>query len=379
MNRHDFFSFIILLGVIQGIFLSLFFLIRKKENQHTALFLGLMIFFFALHNFDFWAGYTYFTLKHPHLLDASVPLSFTMGPLIYQYVSGYFSSKTNKTIFLHYIPAALYLGYSMFFFLQSGELKYNIFIQSRGLDMPLQSAIRDFSPDPLQIRGFTGIFITVQLLAYLGASIYTYFKNVPGRNGHAAILSSFGVRWLGQMLIAAAVIIVISSVIQLFFSGGKDEFVLATCFTLFIYFISYQLLSNTGFFKQVMLKEKYIKSSLDDKMKNDLIVKIDQFLRQEKPYLNSLFSLKIFARAVGASPNHLSQILNDHYRKTYFEFISGLRINEACRLLSDRDNNQVNIEEIAYRVGYNSKSAFNRAFKIQTGQTPLLFKKNSIS
>jgi AraC-like DNA-binding protein len=379
MNRHDFFSFIILLGVIQGIFLSLFFLIRKKENQSASLFLGLMIFFFALHNFDFWAGYTYFTLKHPHLLDVSVPLSFTMGPLIYQYVSGFFSGKTSKNSYWHYMPAALYLAYSMFFFLQSGEFKYNIFIQSRGLDIPLQDTIRNFSPDPWQIRGFTGILITLQLLAYLGASIFTYFRNVPGGSGQSAILSSYGVRWLGQMLIAASVIIVISSVIQLFFSGGKDEFVLATCFTLFIYFISSQLLGNTGFFKQVLLKEKYIKSSLDDNLKNDLIEKIEHFLHNEKPYLNSLFSLKMFARAVGASPNHLSQVLNEHYRKTYFEFISGLRISEACRLLSDRDNNQVNIEQIAYRVGYNSKSAFNRAFKIQTGQTPLLFKKNSNS
>jgi AraC-like DNA-binding protein len=35
------------------------------------------------------------------------------------------------------------------------------------------------------------------------------------------------------------------------------------------------------------------------------------------------------------------------------------------------------IEEIAEQVGYNSKSAFNKAFKNHTGQTPSEYRKNN--
>jgi len=81
VDHHDIFSFIILLGVIQGVFLSFFFLWRKTDNQQSTVFLGLILLFFALLNFDFWSGYTLTTLRYPHLLDISVPFSLAMGPL----------------------------------------------------------------------------------------------------------------------------------------------------------------------------------------------------------------------------------------------------------------------------------------------------------
>jgi len=377
MFHQDLFSFIILLGVIQGVLLSLFFLGRNRQLFPSSVFLGLLLLFMALHNIDFWAGYTLFTLLHPHWLDISVPLSLAMGPLIYHYVMAWLKGKTPPHALWHYLPAICYLGYSLFFLLQSEEFKYNVFIISRELDLPLQPNVSVFSADPLQIRQYTGIIISVQLTLYFVMSLVAYIRFRNGKTGDAERISPEGLLWLRNILVTASVIVITAVIIQLAFPGGREEFLLAVCFTLMVYYTGYQLIRNSGFFKQAFLREKYAKSSLREPMKDELIAKIEAYLNHDKPYLNNLFSAKIFARGVGASPNHLSQVLNEHYQKSFFEFVAGLRIREACHLLSDAGNDPVTIEEIAFRVGYNSKSAFNKSFKSITGKTPLNFRKGN--
>jgi AraC-like DNA-binding protein len=50
-------------------------------------------------------------------------------------------------------------------------------------------------------------------------------------------------------------------------------------------------------------------------------------------------------------------------------------VQEAQALLTSKNQQHLKIEEIAEMVGYNSKSAFNAAFKKITGQTPSQYRK----
>lgn len=47
---------------------------------------------------------------------------------------------------------------------------------------------------------------------------------------------------------------------------------------------------------------------------------------------------------------------------------------KACEFLKVEENNRITIEDLAERVGYNSKSSFNKAFKRYTNQTPSQFR-----
>jgi AraC-like DNA-binding protein len=58
-------------------------------------------------------------------------------------------------------------------------------------------------------------------------------------------------------------------------------------------------------------------------------------------------------------------------RKTFSQYLIQLRINEAKKLLQETD---LGISEIAYRVGFENLSYFNRTFKTSTGLTPRGFK-----
>lgn len=61
-------------------------------------------------------------------------------------------------------------------------------------------------------------------------------------------------------------------------------------------------------------------------------------------------------------------------RKTFTQYLIELRINEAKKLLQERD---LGISEIAFQVGFENLSYFNRSFKKITGKTPREFKKSA--
>ncbi|HSF54154.1 MAG TPA: AraC family transcriptional regulator [Algoriphagus sp.] len=59
-------------------------------------------------------------------------------------------------------------------------------------------------------------------------------------------------------------------------------------------------------------------------------------------------------------------------RKTFTQYVLQLRINEAQKLLQETD---FGISEIAYKVGFENLSYFNRSFKAILGKSPREFRK----
>ena len=63
-------------------------------------------------------------------------------------------------------------------------------------------------------------------------------------------------------------------------------------------------------------------------------------------------------------------MINEKLNQSFFEMIASYRIEAAKSILNTEMGKKLIIEEVAERVGYNSKSAFNTAFKKFTSQTP---------
>jgi YesN/AraC family two-component response regulator len=70
----------------------------------------------------------------------------------------------------------------------------------------------------------------------------------------------------------------------------------------------------------------------------------------------------------------ISLVINEKMELSFYDWIAKLRVEEAKKLLTGAKTEHYTIEQIAEEVGYNSKSAFNKAFKKFTGQTPSEFK-----
>ena len=78
-------------------------------------------------------------------------------------------------------------------------------------------------------------------------------------------------------------------------------------------------------------------------------------------------SLDEAAKIANLSTTAFCRFFKERTRKSFTEFVNEVRIGEACKLLM---NNDFNISQICYEVGFNNISNFNRKFKEITDLTP---------
>ena len=78
-------------------------------------------------------------------------------------------------------------------------------------------------------------------------------------------------------------------------------------------------------------------------------------------------------------PHVLSKVINEGYGRNFFDFINQLRIDELKVRLNDPRFRSYTLLSMAFEVGFNSKTAFNRSFKKLTNQTPSEYMQTHIS
>jgi len=100
---------------------------------------------------------------------------------------------------------------------------------------------------------------------------------------------------------------------------------------------------------------------------------LNRLVEAEKMYFDSHLKLSELARRLNTNTSYLSRVINEVTEDNFCNYLNQLRIREACVVLSDPGNLNLTIEGIALSVGFNSKSAFNIAFKKYTSQTPSEF------
>ena len=109
--------------------------------------------------------------------------------------------------------------------------------------------------------------------------------------------------------------------------------------------------------------EKTIDSA-DDK----LFARINESLKKNLD--DSSFGVNELANNVGIGRVHLNRKMKDRYGVSPNNFIRSYRLKQAAYLLI---NNNVNVSEVAYRVGFSSHSHFSNTFREYFGMTPKEF------
>jgi AraC-like DNA-binding protein len=120
---------------------------------------------------------------------------------------------------------------------------------------------------------------------------------------------------------------------------------------------------------------RYEKSTLTLERADTYLQRLRDLMNTEKPYLDGALTLQKLAKAVAISPHHLSQTINEQLNQNFIDFINAYRIEEARRMLADPAKKHYSILAVSEEVGFNSKSAFNTAFKKHANMTPSEFRK----
>ena len=98
------------------------------------------------------------------------------------------------------------------------------------------------------------------------------------------------------------------------------------------------------------------------------IWKARQFIEQHS---DEEISLTKVAKAVHISPTHLSEKFRQVTRVNFVDYVARTRFDKACELLADGD---IRVSEIAFEVGFQSLSQFNRVFKRLSGKSPTAYR-----
>jgi AraC-like DNA-binding protein len=77
------------------------------------------------------------------------------------------------------------------------------------------------------------------------------------------------------------------------------------------------------------------------------------------------------AKLVNISAGHLSEKFKQVTGIKFVDYVARARFKKACRLLQDVD---IRISEIAFGVGFQSLSQFNRVFNKLSGKSPTAYR-----
>lgn len=82
-------------------------------------------------------------------------------------------------------------------------------------------------------------------------------------------------------------------------------------------------------------------------------------------------SLTYVARAVNISPNYLSEKFKRVTGVNFVDYVARTRFEKACALLREP---RLRVSEIAFAVGFQSLSQFNRVFRRLSGKSPTQYR-----
>jgi len=103
-----------------------------------------------------------------------------------------------------------------------------------------------------------------------------------------------------------------------------------------------------------------------------ILLKLEKAMEKEQYFMESDLTLDKLSKLTNLNKYHVSETLNHFVNKPFYTFVNEYRILYVKDKLTNlaNQNSSINILELAYESGFNSKSSFNRYFKEITSHTP---------
>ena len=368
--RIDLFAIFIFLGIVQALFLCVFFFSNENRKIQANAFQGFLLLAIAACLFEIFLMYTGYIVNAFYLVDFSESMGLAVGPLFYLVVRSRIQGKLGKIYYLHLIPFVFYSFVLMQFLLLPEDAKYNAWVCSYRPELPYRLYEVQYDVGLFRIKSNITEITLFSIFVYAGLSlretIYAFRKKKESFWNPTTLV----LRDLRTSTFIIVTLFITILIVKLTNKNDMGDHIFASYAAITIYFTSFNIIRHSGFFKQADLSKpsKYKSSSLSVELQESTLTKLKVLMENEKPFLKTDFSLPDLASVLGISVHSLSQIINERLEKSFFDMTAEYRVNEAKMILKDKPHYKV--EEVAELVGYNSKSSFNTTFKKITGMTP---------
>ncbi|HZY81077.1 MAG TPA: helix-turn-helix transcriptional regulator [Cyclobacteriaceae bacterium] len=304
------------------------------------------------------------------LLEDSLPLAY--GPILYLYTLNVIRPDRKRTWqdLFHFIPMVVSLLLTIIFYTIT-SFKADILLSIVQRRIPVSAGL------------IISAAVFLHFFVYVGISflkIRTYHLSLHDRY---ASLENVNVRWLEYTLRTLGITFVISwFVTSASFLGYQraSEAGLVVVVAMLLYYINKLVLKrmkDPRLFAAIDLStsaKRYARQALSEVDLDNIGAKL-RVAEQEKVHLNPELTIDALAEHIKIPTRLLSQFLNDVLQKSFFDYVNGLRIEDAKQILTESNDPKLTVQEVMYQVGFNSKSSFNTLFKQKTGYTPSVFRK----
>ncbi|QEC66898.1 helix-turn-helix transcriptional regulator [Panacibacter ginsenosidivorans] len=384
---------------LAGIFITIFLfivLISKKRKSQADKILAAWLFFTGLHLVLFYLFVTKDYTQFPYLLGVEKGLPLVHGPFLFLYTLALTSAKkVTKVSLLHFIPVVILYGLMMPFFLMPPERKIDVYNhQGQGYEWLAVILI-----PAIMLSGIVYVILSFYLLRKHKKNIESQFSDTEKIN----------LNWLRYLIYGTSVIWIIIIV-------GLDDDYIYTAVVVYVFFLGYFGIKQVGVFSNPVLQEdnsivakqqlntetvneiinpvtsseaisletdhdsneaiesnekvKYKKSSLTDEDAEKIHDDLERIMSDEQLFKDPELTLGELAQKLSIHPNTLSQVINSFEHKNFYDYINNLRIEEFKRITQQPDSKKYTLLSLAFKCGFNSKTAFNRNFKKAVGLSP---------
>ncbi len=357
-------------GALHSILVAVFFFLQNQGKKSANILLGTLLILLGLLILEFVLNLLGVTARFPHLISVTFPLWFLVGPIYYFYflINIKEDFKFDFVNLSHLIPFIIVILINTPFYILSSEEKINIISSSKLFDTKWI----------LNIIFQTIYFLqTVIYLLKTKSLLKKYSKNFELSSSNNSLIQ---IRWYSFLIKSMLVFLIIDSlffypifILNIHFpSASFGSAFLLSIFTVLVAYIG--LFKSDEIFPIIKLeKPKYSKSSLRDDEIIALSEKLIEVMDNRKIYKSKNLSLSELAELLETTPNKLSQVINQKFDKSFYDFINGYRVKEAKILLKDDKYINYTIESIGDEAGFNSRASFYRIFKQYEKKTPKQF------
>lgn len=370
-----------------GAFFSIKLIAVPRLNDRASKALGLYLLLQSLALLESCLYWTNYNFRVPELYSSTSLFALLYGPLLLIYFDSVFETpKPLLSYSLHFVPFLVMVGLKMPFYFSSPEIKF-LHPEQAALSYIVFGHVDYSEIVKIAHLSIYGFILLRQIRAYPGIG---YLR--PWANWILIFFISFIV------LTALYWVIVVAQEITTL----RDYFIsLSACGSIILmawFGDRYEKLkegepiieslwppvkqSHTSYPVEVAVEEipsddvKYKNSGLPPSLAKKLAADLQQLMSKEQLYKENNLKLETLAEKLNSNRHFVSQVINQFYNTNFFDFINSNRIDEAKRLLVGGDE-EMNIIEIAYAVGYNNKVTFNTVFKRFTGLTPTEYRKQN--
>ncbi|TGL87647.1 helix-turn-helix domain-containing protein [Leptospira congkakensis] len=335
--------------------------LRKNTTGQTKI--QGMLFLFA----SLFQAHTFFTAtglyqSFPHFYLVHLPFTACIGALLKRYFSELWDESPNKNKFSFWelVPAGIVTALMMPFYISSAENKIAIHSKylAEGVPFLFQMTIL-IAVSPIFYAAF---YVFINMVKYIR---FESFK----KSAHLRLVG---------IVVSIGTFASLVGIYTLFFHQRHGLEIVSTLIALLligVYLLRQKSPELWGEVQRIVIEEKkYQTSQLGGFDLETLQNRLKHLMEEEKIYRDENINLEKLAKEMDLSEHQLSEYLNLHQKKNFFQFVNHYRIRETKELFSLHPER--NILTIAYDVGFPSKSTFYDAFKREVGTSPSEFRKS---